>query len=118
MGNLGIRLARLEDRSRERAVEELRRAWRALTDKEVALLLAPYVDGIREPMPEERQIDEKLRALVPEELIALAIGLEGGMEQGEVGHRISDLVGRLGIFERGAGIRCHMRARGARGGRG
>jgi hypothetical protein len=110
VGSLETRLARLEARSRERAAAQIARAWVQLTDEEVALLLAPYADGVRQPTLEERQIDERLRALVPEELIHKAIGFENGMEDEEVSHRISDLVGRLGIFERGSGIRRHLQA--------
>jgi hypothetical protein len=101
----------LEALSQDRAVDEIRRAWASLTDKEVALVLAPYVDGRQEELtPEERAPAEKMRAFVPEELIAVAIGLEGRMESEEIGHRIKDLVGRLGVFERGNSIRWHLRA--------
>lgn len=110
MGSLETRLARLEDRSRERAATQIACAWAQLTDEEVALLLAPYADGTREPTPEEREVGERLRVLAPEELIHTAIGFEDDMEDDEVNRRISDLVGRLEIFERGAGIRRHLQS--------
>jgi hypothetical protein len=110
LGSLETRLARLEDLSREHAAAQITRAWAQLTDKEIALMLAPYADGAREPTPEEREVEERMRAATPEELIHKAIGFEEGMEQEEVNRRISKLVDRLGIFERGAGIRRHLRA--------
>jgi hypothetical protein len=53
---------------------------------------------------------EKMRFIVPEELIARAIGLAEEMDSKEVDRRMKALVGRLGIFERGEGVRHHMRA--------
>jgi hypothetical protein len=108
LGSLESRLTRLEDRSRERAAVQIARAWAGLTDKEIALMLAPYVDGIREPTPEQREVEERMRAATPEELIHKAIGFEEDMGQEEVNRRISKLVDRLGIFERSAGIRRHL----------
>ena len=116
MGGVSRRLERLEDFARDRAVGELRRAWASLTDEEVALVMAPYADGIREPTPEERKIEEKARAAMPEELIARAIGLTERMESEEMDRRIHILVGELGIFERGKGIRRHLSMSGKRGG--
>jgi hypothetical protein len=45
---------------------------------------------------------------MPEELIALAIGLTEHMETEEIDRRIRVLVRSLGIFERGEGIRRYM----------
>ena len=110
MASISNRVARLEEASRESAVAELRRAWASLTNEEVALMLAPYVDGRREPTPEERAPAEKMRAVAPEETIAAAIGLEESMESEEIDNRMKALCKRLGVFERGEGIRRHMRA--------
>lgn len=110
MGGVSRRLERLEDLARDRAVGELRRAWASLTDEEVALVMAPYADGIREPTPKEREMEEKVRVSMPEELIAQALGLTERMESEEIDRRIHILVGELGIFERGAGIRRHLQA--------
>jgi hypothetical protein len=108
VAGVGKRLARLEELSREVAVAELRQACANLTDEEVALVMAPYVDGAREPTPEEREVEEKARASMPEELIAQAIGLENGMESEEIDRRIGMLVQTIRIFERGDGIRRHI----------
>jgi hypothetical protein len=108
MAGVGKRLSWLEELSHERATARLREAWASLSDREVALMMAPYVDGIREPTPQEREVEEKARAAIPEGLIAMAIGLKNGMEEEEVNRRISNLVQTLGIFERGKGVRRHM----------
>lgn len=114
MGGVSKRLERLEESDRDRAVAELRRAWANLTDDEVAGLLAPYADWTPngEPNPEERELEKRSRASMPEDLIARAIGLTERMEPGEVDRRIHVLVGELGIFERGEAIRRHMLASG------
>jgi hypothetical protein len=104
------RLESLESLARANAVDELRQAWANLTDEEAALVLGPYADGRREPTPEESAIAEKLRASIPEELIATAIGLEDGMKAEEINRRMKALVNTLGVFERGSGIRSHLRA--------
>ena len=109
------RLESLEGLARANAVDELRRAWASLTDEEAALVLAPYADSRREPTPEESAIAEKMRASITEELVATAIGLEDGMESEEINRRMKALVNTLGVFERGSGIRSHLRA--ARGGK-
>ena len=110
MAGVENRLTRLEERSRKRAVSRLRRAWENLTDEEAAIVLAPYADGIREPTPAEREMEEKTRVAMPEELIAAAIGLTESMGPEEVDRRIGVLVGELGILERGRGIRRHLRS--------
>jgi hypothetical protein len=125
MGSLGRRLCRLEGLSREDAVAELRRAWANLTDEEIGLILAPCIgaeklpDGrvrrLRERTPEEREVEEKARATMPEELISRAIGRTERMADEEVDRRIRSLNRELGIFERGDNIRRHMLASGARG---
>jgi hypothetical protein len=112
VGSVTGRLERLEEASRDRAVDELRRAWASFTDEEVAELLAPYADWVpnSEPNPEERELEKRARAAMPEELIARAIGLKNGMEDEEVDRRIRSLNRELGIFERGDNIRHHMLA--------
>lgn len=112
MGSVSRRLERLEDDAQDRARVELRRAWNSFTDRELAMLLAPYADGIREPTPEERGMEEKARAAMPEELIDRAAGLTECMDQEEKNRRISNLVGTFGISERRDRIRRHMPAAG------
>jgi hypothetical protein len=116
LGGVSRRLERLEADCRDRAAAELRRAWANLTDEEVAELLFPYADWVPNSVPntEERVLEKKVRAAMPAELIATAIGLKNGMEDEEVDRRIAELVRCLGIFERGEGIRRHMLASGAR----
>lgn len=108
MGGVSRRLARLEEVSQNRAAAEMRRAWASFTDRELATLLAPYADGIREPTPEEREVEGKARAAMPEELIARAAGLTERMEPEERDRRISNLVRTFGISERRDRIRRHM----------
>jgi hypothetical protein len=114
MGAIERRLEKLEDSSRELAVAELQRAWAALTDEEVAELFVPYADWTpnSEPNPEERELEKRARAAMPEELIARAIGLTERMESEEVDRRIRFLNRELGIFERGDNIRRLMLASG------
>jgi hypothetical protein len=112
VGSIETRLNRLEDLSQERAVVELRHAWSLLTDQEIASVLkclglpGENNSGVSQP---ERQAVEKARAYIPEELIARAIGLTEGLDSEEIHRRIKALTQRLGIFERGPGIRRHLR---------
>ena len=117
MGSVSRRLAKLEEVSQDRATAELRRAWASLTDEEVATVLAPHAKWTHtgEPTEEEKELRERTRAAMPEELIAAAIGLTESMEPEEIDRRIHILVGELGIIERDAGIRRHLQA--ASGGR-
>jgi hypothetical protein len=112
MGAVERRLEKLEGRSREDAVTELRRAWASFTDEEVATVLAPYAEWahVVESTGEVEELRERTRAAMPEELIARAIGLTESMETEEIDRRIRFLVRSLGIFERGEGIRRHMLA--------
>lgn len=112
MGSIGNRVSRLEDLSREGAVAELRRAWAGLADREIALMMAPYANGIRESTPEESEVEKRARAAMPEELISRAIGRTEHMDSEELDRHISSLVRSLGIFERGHNIRRHMLASG------
>ena len=73
MGSMNRRLERLEDAAREAAAAEVRAAWRALGDEEMALLVAPYFHK-REPTPKERAAEECVRGVWPERLIARAVG--------------------------------------------
>jgi len=103
-------VAWLEEVSRERATSRLRQAWASLTDEEVAVVLAPYAEWVQygEPTEEEKEVRGKARDAMPEELIATAIGFTERMESEEIDWRIHSLVGELGIFERGKGIRRHL----------
>jgi hypothetical protein len=115
VGGVSRRLERLEEDARGRAVGELRRAWDGLTDGEVAELLSPYADWtpVSHPNPQERELEKRVRATAPEELISRAIGRTERMGQEEdVDRRIANLFRSLGIVERGDGIRRHMLASG------
>jgi hypothetical protein len=112
LGRIGTRLARLEDSSREHAVAELRRAWVSLTDEEIALILAPYLQPEMRPeggLDEEGAV-EKARVAFSDELIAAAIGLTERMSLEERDRRMKTLSQRLGVLERGVDIRRHWRA--------
>jgi hypothetical protein len=113
MGSIETRLTRLEDISQERAVAELCRIWGGMTEEEIAVFLVPYAEWVpdSEPTPKENEVSEKTQAAMPEELVARAIGFTEGMEDEEIDRRIANLVRRLGIFERGLGVRHHMLAR-------
>ncbi len=117
MVSVNNRLTRLEQDAKDLAAVELRRKWASLTDKEVAELLAPYADWspINDTKPQEREIEKKLRALMPEELIATALGLKDGMADEEVNRRLRSLLRGLGFFERGDSIRRYMLAPSAGG---
>jgi hypothetical protein len=91
-------------------VKNLRRAWAALTDEEVALVLCPYVEKRSDRSEAEERAEEKARASMPEELIATAIGLTGKTSQEEADQRIKELNHRLGIFEGRPRLRAHLRA--------
>ena len=119
MGSASRRLERLEEASQDRARAEVRRAWASLTDEEVAELLSPYADWTPniEPSPEGRELEKRMRAAMPDELISRAIGQTEHMSEEEVDRRLSDLVRSFGISERGDGIRRHMLASGEEGAR-
>src|SRR5215216_1815343 len=89
MGKLNRGLKLLENRSQERAAEEIRRAWHRLTDAEIAKLVAPFRFG-REPTPEEGDVAEAFRKDVPEDLLARAIGLRA--DEADIGRRMTVLV--------------------------
>lgn len=122
MGSIGNRVTRLEERYRGQAVEDLRQAWDALADEEVALLLDPYTDVevlpdgelrfAREPTPAQRRLSASMRDAAPEELIARAIGFTERMDSQEIDRRMKALLERIGLFERKASIQRHMRDEG------
>lgn len=91
MGSIGRRLERLEDRDRETAAAEVRRAWDRLSDEEMALVLGPYRHG-REPTAEESAAEERFRRAVPEALIARAIGYSEEMADTGVSRRLQELI--------------------------
>jgi hypothetical protein len=72
--------------------------------------MAPHAEWSHadKPTDEEKEVRKKARASMPEEGIAAAIGLTERMESEEIDRRIQYLVGELGIFERGEGIRRHI----------
>jgi hypothetical protein len=110
LGGVSRRLAKLEEVSQDWAAAELRRGWANLTDWEGATILAPNAEGVKtgEQTEEEKEVWEKARAAMPEELIARAIGLTERTNPEEIDRRIHSLVEELGIFERGEGIRRHI----------
>jgi hypothetical protein len=125
MGGLGRRLERLEEASRGSAAARVRSAWGSLTDGEIAAPLAPYAgaeelpDGTvrlsREPTPEGRAAEEKLKGAVPEGVLARAIGYSGSTTPEEAGRRLGALVGPA--MPRGGRGSAARRRRGAtRGG--
>ncbi|MDP9476685.1 MAG: hypothetical protein M3R38_13540 [Actinomycetota bacterium] len=89
MGSLTRRLRMLEDRDRERAAADLRRAWERLSDEEVSRILAPFHFG-REPTTDEATAAESFREVVPEALIARAIGYSEHMADEEVSRRLRE----------------------------
>jgi hypothetical protein len=95
LSNVSRRLERLEEDVQDRARAEMHRAWASLTDKEVAELLSPYADWtpVSHPNPQERALEKRMRAAMPEELISQAIGRKSGMEDEEVNRR----TGLLGV---------------------
>jgi hypothetical protein len=101
------------------AVDELRRAWASFTDEEVAELFSPYADwtSVSHPNPQERELEKRARAAMPEELISRAIGRTERIDSEEVDRRIRILNQQLGIFERGNNIRRLMLASGEGGAR-
>lgn len=84
------RVRMLENQSREQAVAEIRRAWDRLTDAELVLLLAPYHFG-REPTPEEAETEEEFRGVVPNSLIAHAIGYSETLSEEEASRRLREV---------------------------
>jgi hypothetical protein len=91
MGSLATRVSALEDRSRERATEQVREAWYQLTDREMALIVAPFRYG-RQPTPREVVAWEAFSEELPEDLIARAVGLEAQTDKAERRRRMTRLV--------------------------
>jgi hypothetical protein len=91
MGSITRRLRQLEERNREQATAEIRRAWDRCSDEELAVILAPFHFG-REPMPEEAAAEAEFRAAVPEALIARAIGPPEDLPEEEVSRRLGEVV--------------------------
>ena len=91
MGSITRRVETLEDRSREQAAAEIHRAWEGLSDKEIALVVAP-LQFSREPTPQESAAKEVGREVMPEPLIARAIGYSESLPQVEVSRRLRELV--------------------------
>ena len=85
------RLELLEDASRESAAADVRAAWRALGDEEMAFLVVPHFHG-REPRSRERAAEERARGIWPEELIARAVGYRDGMPDEELDRRMGELL--------------------------
>lgn len=90
MGSITRRLQTLEDRSREQAVAEIRQAWESLSDEQMVLVLAPFHFG-REPTPEEAAVEEQCREVMPESLIARAIGYSEALSEEEVSRRLKEV---------------------------
>jgi hypothetical protein len=91
VGSITRRLQTLEESSREQATAEVRRAWDRTPDKEVALILAPFHFG-RDPTPEEAAAQEQAREVMPEALIARAIGYSEDLAEEEVSRRLGEMM--------------------------
>ncbi len=85
------RLRALEERDREQATAEVRRAWERLSDEEMALLLEPFHLS-QEPTLTQAAAQAEFRETVPEALIARAIGYTEEMSGDEVGRRVQELL--------------------------
>jgi hypothetical protein len=110
VGRLISRVGRLENLARERAADELRRAWGALADEELAALCTGWHRDPPDRSQRERRVVEKLASAVPDATIATAIALTDRMDSEEVERLLKELVGRFGIPERRAGVRCRLQA--------
>jgi hypothetical protein len=120
VGSIDARLSRLEESDREHALNELRHAWSLLSDEEIALIVLPFEDatrlpdgsisGVRVLTSQEEQAARKAKAHISEEMITRAIGLTDQIPEEEIDRRIKVFVRRLGVIERGEGIRRHMKA--------
>lgn len=91
MAGVGRRLERLEEFSRRSAAAGIRRAWGEASDEEMALVLGPYYFG-REPTAEESGVSDSIRARMPEDLIARAVGYRDGMSDEELDRRMGELL--------------------------
>jgi hypothetical protein len=103
VGSLERRLVSLEERSRERAAARVRAAWEELTNREIALILAPYHFG-RAPALQERAAQASFCATVPEPLIAAAVGYQEGMPEEELSRRMAELVEPVTSGARRSGV--------------
>lgn len=83
MGSLERRLKRAEEFSRRQAVDEIRQYFACLSDREIARIIA-------EP---EASYDPRIERL---------LSRVGGPR------RVSEIVGRLGVFERKGSINLHL----------
>lgn len=91
MGNITRRLRALEESDREQATAEIRRAWDRLSDEEIVLIVGPLQQG-RVPTEEESAALDRGRAMMPELLIARAIGYSEALDAEEVGRRMGELI--------------------------
>ena len=91
MGSISRRLSVLEDLTRERAAVEISKAWEALSDEEMALVLAPHHFG-REPTLKETAAAEALQEVVPESLIEYALGYSEDLTSGELSRRFRKII--------------------------
>lgn len=107
MGRVTRRLKMLEEHSRGQATAEFRRTWDRLTDEEMAVLLAPPYFG-REPTVEEAVAEEAFLEVVPEYLIAWAIGYSEDLSKDEVRRRLGSLFAPV-IERRSSGILAWLR---------
>lgn len=90
MGSITRRLKALEEHDRERATDEVRRAWMRLSDEELALIFAPFHFN-RESTPEEAIAQKESRKTMPESLIARAIGYREDLSEAEVSRRLGEV---------------------------
>ncbi len=104
MGRIARRLQALEGRDRNHAAAAIRRAWERLSDEDVSLILAPFHFG-RDPTLEEAAAAEGFREVVPEALIARAIGYSEKLADDEVSRRLREVLAPVPRLRRGRLLR-------------
>lgn len=107
MGSMTRRLHALEERERELATAEIRRAWDRLSDEEIVLIAGPLLQE-REPTEEESAAEDRARAMMPEQLIARALGYSEALSPEEVSRRIGELLAPV-IERRRSGVSHRLR---------
>lgn len=117
MGNIGRRVGRLEDYSRELAVRKIKDLFDDLTDREVILELLRF-EGASPSAELEREgmlVEAKLKASGIEGLLNLAVRPEECATEGEIDRRIREVVAEA-IFAEGRLARLRILKRDLREG--
>jgi hypothetical protein len=105
LAGIGRRLERLEESSRRSAAADVRLAWEAMSDEEIALVLGPHYFR-REPTAEEAEAADRFSTRMPDDLIDRAVGYREGMEDEEIERRMCDLVDPVLEIRGRAVLRC------------